>query len=289
MQLDISQIPTGNIISKKILLDGIKTIGLIAGNGQFPFLFAEAAKERNIKVVAAGIKGDTLSLLRFRVDEFRLFKVGQLRDLFYFFKKQGIKYVIMAGQVSPKNLFDPSVKLDEEFQDLFRALEDRKADSIFSAVANRLNAEGMELLDSTLLLQSYLAPKGTLTKRGPTVSELEDIEFGKQIAKFMGGLDVGQTVVVKEKAIVAIEALEGTDECIIRGGGIAKQGAVVVKMSKPQQDFRFDVPVIGPRTIQNMIKANASCLAIEAGKTLIIDRHSSVKLANKARICIVAS
>lgn len=194
----------------------------------------------------------------------------------------------MAGQVNPRRLFDPTISLDQDFQELFKALHDRKADTIFSAVADRLTKEGLELLDSTFLLQKYLAPKGTHTKRGPTESELADIHFGKDIAKSMGGLDVGQTVVVKEKAIVAIEAMEGTDRCIRRGGEIARQGAVVVKMSKPLQDNRFDVPVIGPRTIQNMIKVHAHCLAVEAGKTLVIDMAKSVQLANKARICIVA-
>jgi hypothetical protein len=139
------------------------------------------------------------------------------------------------------------------------------------------------------LLEKHLAAKGTLTRRAPTLAELADIEFGRTIAKVMGGVDVGQSVVVKDKAIVAIEAMEGTDRAILRGGGIAKDGAVVVKMSKPQQDLRFDVPVIGPRTIQTMVKGNAKCLAIEAGKTLIIEREKTVKLANKARICIVAA
>ena len=194
----------------------------------------------------------------------------------------------MAGQVKQDNLFNPAVKLDEEFQALSDALRDRKADTIFAAVAERLKHEGMTLLDSTFLLKKYLAPRGTLTKRGPTQSELSDIEFGLAIAKQMGAIDVGQTVVVKEKAIVAIEAMEGTDRAIVRGGKIARVGAVVVKTSKPKQDSRFDVPVIGPRTIQTMASVKAACLAIEAGKTLIIDREKTVGLANKAGICLVA-
>ena len=146
----------------------------------------------------------------------------------------------------------------------------------------------MTLLDSTCLLKKYLAPRGTLTKRGPTESELKDIAFGLTIAKLMGGIDIGQTVVVKEKAIVAIEAMEGTDQAITRGGQIAHEGAVVIKTSKPAQDNRFDVPVIGPRTIQTMSKVQAACLAIEAGKTLIIDREKTVSLANQAGICLLA-
>lgn len=265
------------------------TIGLIAGNGKFPILFAQAAKAQRMKVIAAAIQGDTSLLLRPFVDKMTWFKVGELEKLFSFFKTEGITQVIMAGQVNPKNLFDERVKLDGEFQKLFEAMQDRKADTIFIAIADKLKQHGLELLDSTLLLKEYVAPKGTLTKRGPSLTELADIEFGKNIAKAMGGIDVGQTVVVKEKAIVAIEAMEGTDQCILRGGQIARQNAVVVKMSKPKQDERFDVPVIGARTIATMIKAKASCLAIEAGKTLIIDRTECLKLANRAGICIVAS
>ncbi len=264
-----------------------KTIGLIAGNNQFPFLFARAARDQGFKIIAAGVVGDTSPLLHFFVDKFRYFKVGELQKLFEYFKKHSIKEVIMAGQVNPDNLFNPNVVFDKQLQALADALRDRKTDTIFSAVADRLAQEGMTLLDSTFLLKKYLAPKGTLTKRGPTKDELEDIEFGTAIAKLMGGIDVGQTVVVKEKAIVAIEAMEGTDRTIERGGNIAHLGAVVVKQSKPQQDHRFDIPVVGLRTIQTMVHVKAACLAIEAGKTLIIDRELTVDLANKSSICIV--
>lgn len=267
----------------------MQTIGLIAGNGKFPILFAREARRQNIQVFCAAVKGDTSFFLKFFSDEIAWFKVGELKKLFAFFKERGIKQVIMAGQVNQKNLFDPQVAQEEEFRDLMKALEDRKADTIFRAVADRLAAEGLELVDSTFLLKDYLAPRGTLTRRGPTLSELADIEFGRTIAKAMGGLDVGQTVVIKDKAIVAIEAMEGTDRCIRRGGEIARDGAVVVKMSKPGQDQRFDIPVIGLRTIKNMIAVKAKCLAIEAEKTLIIDRPSCMAMANKAGITIVAA
>jgi len=265
----------------------IKTLGLIAGNGKFPILFAREAKAKDIKVIAAGIRGDTSLFLKPFTDEFNMFKVGELKKMFEFFRLAGVKEVIMAGQVNQKNLFDEKLDLDEEFQALYDALKDRKADTIFSAIANKLRENGLELIDSTFLLEDYLAPKGTLTKRGPTTSELEAIEFGQKIAKDMGAIDVGQTVVVKEKAIVAIEAMEGTDQTILRGGRIAKKGAVVVKTSKPGQDLRFDVPVIGPRTIAAMKKSGADCLAIESGKTIVIDCEKCVALANKSKICIV--
>ena len=264
-------------------------IGLIAGNNQFPFLFARAARDQEIKVVAAGVIGDTSPLLRFFVNKFKYFKVGELTKLFEYFKSHGVQDVIMAGQVNPDHLFNPSVILDQEFQILANALRDRKTDTIFSAVADRLAKEGMTLLDSTFLLKKYLAPKGTLTRRGPTVSELDDIEFGFGLAKIMGGIDIGQTVVIKEKAIVAIEAMEGTDRTIERGGQIAHEGAVIIKTSKPNQDHRFDIPVIGPRTIEIMGSVKASCLAIEARKTLIIDQQKVIELANKFSICIVCA
>ena len=267
----------------------LKTIGLIAGNRQFPFLFARAARDQGYRIVAAGIAGDTSPFLFFSVDKFQYFKVGELKKLFGYFRQSSVTEVIMAGQVNQDNLFNPAVKLDEEFKALSDALRDRKADTIFTAVADRLKREGMSLLHSTFLLKKYLAPRGTLTRRGPTESELKDIAFGFNIAKLMGSIDIGQTVVIKEKAIVAIEAMEGTDKTIARGGKIARADAVVVKASKPKQDNRFDVPVIGPKTIQTMSSVKASCLAIEAGKTLVIDRERTVSLANQAGICLVAA
>lgn len=265
-----------------------ETLGLIAGNGKFPLLFAQKAKSRDYKIAAAGVRGDTSFLLKFFVDEMAWFKVGELQRLFAYFKQQGVRKVVMAGQVNPENLFDERVALDEQFRKLFEALQNRKADTIFAAVAEKLKDDGIDLVDSTFLLKEYLAPQGTLTKRGPTLVELADIRFGQDIARAMGGLDVGQTVVIKEKAIVAIEAMEGTDRTILRGGRIARCGAVVVKMSKPHQDMRFDVPVIGPRTIRSLIKVKAGCLAVEAGKTIILDRPRCVRLANKAGICLLA-
>ena len=187
-----------------------KLLGLIAGNGKFPILLAQKAKSQNIKVVAAAIKKDTSLFLNFVVDKIAWFHAGELKKLFVYFKSQGVREVIMAGQVTPDNLFDKNLKLDGEFEKLFEAIENRKADTIFSAVADKLKEEAMVLVDSTFLLKESLAPKGTLTKRAPTIKELDDIAFGRQIAKAMGHLDVGQTVVVKDKAIVAIEAMEGT-------------------------------------------------------------------------------
>ncbi|NTV28710.1 MAG: LpxI family protein [Candidatus Omnitrophica bacterium] len=270
-------------------LDQLDKIGLIAGNGKFPLLFAKAARAKGLPVVAAAVRGDTSWLIHLLATEVRWFAPGELKSLFAYFRSQGVKKVLMAGQVHPRNLFRQDVAMDEEFQELFKAMADRRCDTIFGAVADRLAKEGLELLDSTFLLQDHLAPRGTLTRHAPTEAQLQDIRFGIGIAKQMGGLDVGQTVVVKDMAVVAIEALEGTDQCILRGGAIARQDAVVVKTSKPKQDSRFDVPVIGPRTILTMRRCRSACLAIEAGKTLIIDRDRTVALADKAGIAIVAA
>lgn len=264
-----------------------KRLGLIAGNGKFPILFAQKAKSQDIKVITVGVKGDTSWKVRFFSDKFKLFKAGDLKKIFLYFKENGVTDVLMAGQVNPKHLFDTRLSMDEDFKRVFQTLKDRKADTIFLAIAEKLKEQGFKLIDSTFLLKDCLALKGTLTKRGPTLNELEDIEFGRDIAKAMGAIDVGQTVVIKDKAIVAIEAMEGTDKAILRGGKIAQKNAVVVKMSKPNQDFRFDVPVVGPKTIRNMVKAHASCLAVETGKTIMIDQEVVVKLANKNNVSIL--
>ncbi len=265
------------------------TIGLIAGNGRFPLLFAKAAAAQGIRVVVAAVRGDTSALIYCVAQEVRWFSVVELEKMFEYFRTKGARHIIMAGQIHPGRLFDEALLAHEDFRAIFSALTDRRCDTIFGSIAERLKKEGLELLDSTLLLKDYLAPKGTLTKRAPTEEELLDIEFGITIAKNMGALDIGQTVLVKGKAILAIEALEGTDQCILRGGRIARSGAVVVKTAKPKQDNRFDVPVIGPRTIQVMKRSRASCLAIEAGKTLMIDPEVTIALANKANMTIVAA
>lgn len=264
------------------------TIGLIAGNGRFPLLFAKTARDHGMRVIVAAVRGDTSFLIHALAHEVRWFSVSELNKTFGYFRRAGARHIIMAGQIHPRCLFDKTLEGNEDFQAIFTALQDRRCDTIFSSIAETLRKEGLELLDSTLLLKDYLAARGTLTRRAPREEELQDIAFGTMIAKQMGALDIGQTVVVKGKAILAIEALEGTDQCILRGGRMARSGAVVVKTSKPKQDSRFDVPVIGPRTIRVMKKCHSSCLAIEAGKTLVIDPEKTIAQANACGITIVA-
>ena len=262
---------------------------MIAGNIKFPFLFASEAKKKNYYVAAVAIKGDASPRLKKFVDKIYWLGLGELNRMVDLFRSEGITKIIMAGQVSPRRLFSKEVKNSPELQCLLREITDRRADSIFRAIARKLEDAGLELLDSTTFIEEYLPAKGVLTNKGPDAAAGEDIKFGLEMAKAIAGLDIGQTVAVKDKAIVAVEALEGTDNLIRRAGLISRgSGVIIVKVSKPKQDTRFDIPVVGLNTVKNLVKAGAKCLAIEAGKTLFLDRAQAVRLADKKGICIVA-
>lgn len=266
----------------------MEKIGLIAGNRRLPILFAQAAKKRNYYVVAVAIKGDTSFKLKKVVDKIYWIGLSEFRRLFEIFKSEGITRIVMAGQISPRRLFSKEIDKFAEVKSLLASIEDKKADTIFGAVAERLKESGFELLDSNTFIEDLLPKKGTLTKREPNFSEWEDIYFGLDLAKEIAYLDIGQTVAVKNKAVVAVEALEGTDNLIRRAGRISRRGFTVVKVSKPKQDLRFDIPVAGLDTIKNLISAKATCLAIEAAKTIFIDKDISIQLADKKGISIVA-
>lgn len=268
-------------------LNGIKKIGLIAGNGKFPLLFAKAASRYGIEVVAIAIKKDTSRLIIPLVKKVYWLSLKEYGKLFGIFKNEGIQKVIMAGQVNPQNLFYKDVG-DEALKSLLAAIKDKRPDTVFGAVADKLAEHSIDLLDSTLFLDEFLPKKGVLTKISPDQKTWEEIHFGFSMAKRIAGLDIGQTLVVKNGAIVAVEAIEGTDATILRGGKIANGGIVVIKVSKPGQDMRFDVPVIGPRTIKYLNKVRAKCLAIEADKTLVIDLKATVQMADRSGISIVA-
>ncbi|MDD5432814.1 MAG: UDP-2,3-diacylglucosamine diphosphatase LpxI [Candidatus Omnitrophica bacterium] len=266
----------------------MEKIGLIAGNRKFPFVFAQAAKKRNFSIVAVAIKGDTSSRLKKYVDKIYWLGLGEFSSMFKIFKAEGINKIIMAGQISPRRLFSKEINKDPVLKSLLSGIVDKRADTIFGAIADKLKEEGFELIDSTTFIEELLPKKGTLTKHEPDFSTWEDVYFGLELAKAVAFLDIGQTVAVKHKAIVAVEALEGTDNLIRRAGRISRGGAVVVKVSKPKQDKRFDIPVVGLNTIKVLTRAKASCLAIEADKTLFIDKEESVKLADKKGLAIVA-
>jgi UDP-2,3-diacylglucosamine hydrolase len=195
---------------------------------------------------------------------------------------------VMAGQISPWRLFTKEVLADPLLKSLLAGLPDKKADTIFGGIADQLKSHGLELIDSTLFIQDLLPAKGVLTSREPAFALWEDVYFGFDLAKGIGMLDIGQTVAVKEKAVVAVEALEGTDNLIRRAGKISRGGFTMVKVSKPKQDNRFDVPVVGLNTIRTLLAAKASCLAIEAGKTLFIDQKESIRLADRRGLVVVS-
>jgi len=266
----------------------MERLGLIAGNRRFPILFAEAARKRGCYIVAIAIKGDTSPLLAKKVDKTYWLSLAEFSRMFEIFKKEDIKRIVMAGQISPRRLFSREVMRSEELNGLLSSIKDKRADTIFGKIAAKLEENGMELINSATFIEEMLPKKGTLTRTEPNFELWEDIYFGLNVAKAVALLDIGQTVAVKSKAIVAVEALEGTDNLIRRAGRIARGGITVVKVSKPKQDMRFDIPVVGLNTVRNLIRSRAKCLAIEAGKTLFIDREESTKLADKKGISIVA-
>lgn len=264
-----------------------RILGLIAGNGKFPLLVAQNARNDGIeKIIAVAFYGDTDKELENLVDEIVWIKVGELGKLIKTFTRNSVSQALMAGQLTPTVMFK-NMRFDWRMIRLMTRLKNRKADTIFGAIADELEHEGIHLLDSTMFLNSNLPEAGLLTKRKLSRHEEEDIEFGYSIAKEIGRLDIGQTVVVKNKAVVAVEGIDGTDATIRRGGELGKKDVVVVKVSKPNQDMRFDVPVIGMKTIQTMIAAKARVLAIEAKKTLLLEKEEIIHEANKSKISIV--
>jgi DUF1009 family protein len=266
----------------------MEKIGLIAGNRKFPLLFSEAAKKRGYSIVAIAIKKDTSPELKRLVDKIYWLGLDEFSRMFEIFKAEGVSCVVMAGQISPHRLFSKEVTKDEELKKMLEGIKDKRADTIFSMIAEKLKASGLELLDSTTFIEDYLPKKGVLSAIEPGFAVWEDIYFGLDLAKAVSSLDIGQTVAVKSKIVVAVEAFEGTDNLIRRAGRLAGGGITVVKVSKPKQDLRFDIPVVGLNTVKNLISSRAKCLAIEAGKTLFIDREESLRLAEKKGIAIVA-
>jgi len=262
--------------------------GLIAGNGQFPFLVIDGARRRGDALIVAAIKGETDPRIDEAADSVEWFGIGQLGRLISYFKRAAVEKAMMAGQVKHVQLFSGAMP-DMRMLKMLWKLEVRNTDALIGGVADELAREGIELVDSTLLIPEHLAPEGALTKRRPDPTERENIEYGLRIAREIAGLDLGQTIVVRAKACVAIEAMEGTDATIERAGELANGKLTVVKVAKPNQDMRFDVPVVGIPTIQTMIAAGATCLSITAGKTLIFDREDMLALADANKITVVGS
>ncbi|MFO7784605.1 MAG: LpxI family protein [Thermodesulfobacteriota bacterium] len=262
-------------------------VGIIAGGGTFPMLVADAAKRRGCLTVAVAHEGETDPALEEHVDELVWVRLGQLGRLIRAFRRRGVRRVMMAGTIAKRRMFS---RLRPDLKGL--AVMSRMAvfhdDGILRNVSREMEKEGILVIPSTHFLPELMAPPGVLTRRKPTKDEVSDIRFGWRMAKELGRLDIGQCVVVRSKTVIALEAMEGTDETIRRGGRIAGEKAVVVKVSKPSQDLRFDVPSVGPVTISIMKEVKASVLTVEAGKTLLFEMPAMIRLADEAGIAVVS-
>jgi UDP-2,3-diacylglucosamine hydrolase len=284
----------------------MKKLGLIAGNGRFPFLLLDAARAHGVTVVVAAIKEETDPEIDSRANADPAIRVhwlslGELSRLVDTFHREGVTQAVMAGQVKHKQIFS-SIRPDWRMAKLLLNLRTRNTDMLLGAVAKVLGDEGIELIPSTAYLEPLLAPPGVLTARAPSNDESKDIAYGREVARHLAAWDLGQTVVIAAQACVAVEAMEGTDATIERAGALMRtlddpsagsastlaRALTVVKVAKPKQDLRFDVPVIGVRTIEAMRQAGATCLALEAGRTLIFDRDAVRALADAAGIAVVA-
>jgi DUF1009 family protein len=255
-------------------------LGLIAGNGRFPFLVAAAARRAGRPVVAVAIREEAAPELAGEVDQLHWVGLGQLGRCIEVLKAAGVHEAVMAGQVKHRQIFSDVVP-DLKLVALLARLAFKNTDSLIGAVAETLESEGIRLLPSIGLLADQMATAGAMTRGRPSRDERKDIEYGRRIATTLAGMDLGQTVVVKDRAAVALEAMEGTDEVIRRAGRLAGPGATVVKVAKPRQDMRFDVPVVGPATLEAMREAGASVLALDAGKALLIDKDTFLQVAER--------
>jgi len=263
-----------------------KPIGLIAGDGRFPIIFADNVRRLGFTVSAIAHLGSTLPELESHVEHIHWLKIGQFSKALAALKKDGVRQAVMLGGIKKTNVFT-TLRPDLRALAIFSRLKHWKDDAILREVAGELEREGIEICESTFGLEGILAAEGYLTSRKPNKKEQDDIQFGWETLLTLGRLDIGQCVVVKNQVIVAVEAVEGTDEAITRGGTLGGKGTVVVKRTKPHQDLRFDLPAIGPQTIRTMVAVQASVLAIEAGRTVILDREEVFAHAKEAGISII--
>ncbi|MDU2063711.1 MAG: UDP-2,3-diacylglucosamine diphosphatase LpxI [Sporomusaceae bacterium] len=266
----------------------MNTIGLLAGVGRLPVEFARAARGMGFAVLAITLVPGTDSELSAHCDKVVDIPVGQLDKIITTLEAEQVKQVTFLGKVTKEFLFSGQIPPDMRMIKLLQSLPDKNDDTLMLAFVKELAGAGIGVLDQTKLIQQLLPQPGVLTKLQPTEAQLADMKFGFSMAKAIGGLDIGQTVVVKDQAVLAVEAIEGTDAAILRGGALGRQGVIVAKAAKPQQDIRFDMPGIGVKTLQSMIEAKAAGLVIEAGKTLLVDKAAVLALAEEHHIVIVA-
>ncbi len=264
-------------------------IGLIAGSGRFPVLFAQEARRTGVSVVATGIKGITEASLEREVDSLHLFKLGQLDKPIRLFQQEGVTQAVMAGKVNHNNLFF-NILPDMRTIKLLARLKDRRADSILRGIADEFEREGIRLVPSTTFLTHLVPQTGHLTRRRPDKGEETDVALGWKVAKSISALDVGMTVVVAKGVVLSVEAMEGTDACILRAGELvpkSQSGLVVVKVARPNQDLRFDLPVLGLDSLKAFASARVGVLAIESGRSLILDKDEFLKQADLMDLAIV--
>lgn len=266
----------------------MKIIGLLAGVGRLPVEFARAARGMGFTVIAIGVVSGVDPELSAACDKFYSISVGRLDTILNTLKTEHVSQVTMLGKVTKELMFAGAVELDDRIRRMLAGLKDNSDDTIMLAFVRELAAEGIGVLDQTAFIKSLMPAAGQIASRVPTASEKADMEFGFKMAKAIGGLDIGQTVVVKNLAVMAVEAIEGTDACILRGGQLGRGDVVVAKVAKPNQDLRFDVPSVGPDTLRAMIEAKAKALVIEAGATLLVDKENVIKLADENEIAIIA-
>lgn len=264
-----------------------RRIGIIAGGSQFPVLITKEAKKTGHEIFSAAIKGITSSELKKHSDEIRWFEIHELSNLINFFKEKNVEEALMAGRV-PHSLIYSNFKPYADAEKFVSSLQRKNATSILREIGRALESNGIKIIDSTAFLQYLLPDEGVLTDKKIDEEILKDIEYGWKIAKKISEMDIGQSIVVKNGAVIAVEAMEGTDSMIKRAGKIVKKGAVVIKVSRPQQDMRYDVPAVGLTTIKNLIKINASALIFEAKKTIFFSKEKAISIANQHGLSIIS-
>lgn len=266
----------------------MERVGIIAGSGDLPLLVADEAIGNGYQVVAIAFSGFTDPRMDHRASEVFWLRLGQIDKAITALKSCGISRVVMAGKIEKTNMMRPwNVRPDRRALKIVRALEDWRDDTILAAIAAEFLKDGIVVDEITAWAAGLMAPLGVLTRKSPTARQWKDIDFGRRMAQGIGGLDIGQTVVVRNSAVIVVEAIEGTDKAIRRAGELGIHGAVVVKMAKPSQDMRFDVPGVGPSTIESMVEAKARALAVEAGKTMVTNCDEMIRKANAAKISVV--
>ena len=265
----------------------IKELGIIAGRGVYPRVLAESARAQGVeRIFVVAFKKETDRVIERVADEVCWLNLGRLGAVLDALQASGVSRVVMAGQIKPTHLFH--LRLDKPMRELLRGLQERNAHTIFGAIGDQLRARGMELTEASLFMESAMPQPGLLAGREPNEREQADIDLGLRVAKTTSGLDIGQTVVVKEGTILAVEAFEGTDEAIERAGRLGGPGSVVVKVAKQGHDMRFDIPVVGERTLKKLRRIKASVLALEAGRTILLDRENVLKAADRQGLNVVA-